>query len=322
MREILTPDEIAALTAAFAADPPPAPRAPAGVRPLDLANQERPLEGRVPGLDVVLERFRGGLRGVLAACFGDVPTVMTATVGLVRFSRLAARLAEPAGLVRFRLAPLRGQGLLALPSSLVAALLQVSCGGAARQVPAAPSRELSAVELRLIEPLATRVLAELASAWEPITRLDCTLAGVETTALFAAVAAPDDLVVHADFTVVVAGLTPSTLTLVVPNGSLDPIRPNLQRGHAAGDATGTAHDARWGTRLRERLLDVPIEVAVDLGVTELPLSRLLELAVGDLLPLDVGRDGPVTVRVAGERRLAGSPGVQGGNNAVRITDWR
>src|SRR5262245_61540708 len=133
MREILTPDEIAALTAAFATDAPPR-RAPAGtVRPLELASQERPLEGRAPGLELVLGRVARGIRGVLSASFGDVPGVTTGTVGLVRFERLAPRLAETAGIVRFRIAPLRGQGVLTIPSSLVAALLQVACGGTARQ---------------------------------------------------------------------------------------------------------------------------------------------------------------------------------------------
>src|SRR5262245_58464704 len=134
MREILTPEEIAALTAAFAADAPSTPRAPSGpVRTVDLANQERSLEGRLPGLEVVLGRFARGLRSVLSTCFGDVPSVRTASLGLVRFARLAPKLAEPAGLLRFRMAPLRGQGLLTVPSPLVAALLQVSCGGTPRE---------------------------------------------------------------------------------------------------------------------------------------------------------------------------------------------
>ena len=160
MREILTPDEIAALTAAFATDVAP-PTVPAGtVRPFELASPERPLEGRAPGLELVLGRFARGVRGVLAASFGDTPGVTAATVGLVRFARLAPSLAETAGLVRFRMPPLRGQGVLTIPPSLVAALLQVSCGGTVREVAALPPREPSAVELRLIERLAVRVLAE------------------------------------------------------------------------------------------------------------------------------------------------------------------
>src|SRR5262245_56626829 len=148
MREVLTREEIAALTAAFDADPPPEKPPPAGVRPVDLASQERSLEGRLPGLELVAGRFARAPPGAPGACFGDVPSIVVATLGLVRFARLAPRLAEPAGLVSFRLSPLRGQGLLTLPASLVAASLQVSCGGEARRVSAAPAREFSAVELR------------------------------------------------------------------------------------------------------------------------------------------------------------------------------
>jgi len=61
MRDVLTPEEIAALTTAFAGDAPaPTPEPAAGVRPLDLTNQERPLEGRLPGLELVLGRFARG----------------------------------------------------------------------------------------------------------------------------------------------------------------------------------------------------------------------------------------------------------------------
>jgi flagellar motor switch protein FliM len=318
MREILTPDEIAALTAAFATDAPPASFPAGTVRPLELASQERPLEGRAPGLELVLGRFARGIRSVLAASFGDTPGVTTATIGLVRFARLAPRLADTAGLVRFRMPPLRGQGVLTIPSSLVAALLQVSCGGTAREVAALPPREPSAVELRLIERLAVRVLAELVAAWEPIARLDCSLVRVETTPLFAAIAASDELVVHADLAIVIPGLAPSTVTLVVPNASLDPIRGQLERVQPA-DA-GAALDGEWASRLRERLLDVPVDVTVELGSARLALRRVLDLAVGDLVSLEVGRDGPAVVRVAGGARFHGAPGIQGGNNAVRITE--
>jgi flagellar motor switch protein FliM len=174
MSEILTPEEIAALTAAFAADAPLAEPPPSGaVRTIDLANQERSLEGRLPGLDLVLARFGRGVRDVLAGCFGDVPNVRTASVGLVRFARLAPLLVEPAALVRFRLLPLRGQGILTIPPPLLAAMLQAACGGPVGSAPALPLREFSPVELALIERFASRVLGELHAAWQPIAALDC-----------------------------------------------------------------------------------------------------------------------------------------------------
>jgi flagellar motor switch protein FliM len=196
----------------------------------------------------------------------------------------------------------------------------VSCGGAPREVAAIPAREFSPVEIRLIERLAARILAELQAAWAPVASLECGLVQVETTPLFAAIATPEEIVVHVELAIVAAGLEPSTLTLVVPDASLDPIRPRLQSLPAVADERAVSADTDWAAALRARLLDVSLEVAVDLGTADLTLARLLELAVGDLVPLDVGRDGPVVVRVAGEPRFHGAPGVQGGNNAVRITE--
>jgi flagellar motor switch protein FliM len=320
MREVLTPDEVAALSAAFAADAPSAARAAPSVRAIDLVNQERTLEGRLPALELVLGRFARGLRGVLASALGDAPTVATSSIGLVRFARLVPRMSEPAGLVRFRMPPLRGQGMLAIPSSLVAALLQVSCGGQARQVTALPAREFSPIELRLVERVAARILAALQTAWEPLGSIECSLIRVETTPLFANVAAPDELVVHVELTVVVEGLEPCPITLVVPRASLDVIRARLQTVRAIDEAGTPSADAGWTGALRERALDVPLELTVELGTTELAVSRLLELAVGDLIELAVGRDGPVVVRVEGQPYVLGTPGVQGGHNAVRITE--
>jgi flagellar motor switch protein FliM len=319
MAELLTPDEIAALADAFAAVPPPGRGGAAGVvRPIDLANHERALEGRLPGLQLVLERFARGLRPALAAFLGDMPGVVLSTATLARFERLAPRLASPVGLVRFRLTPLRGHGLLVVPPALVASLLQVACGGASGATAAVPAREFSPVEIRLIERLAARVLAELRLAWQPVVSLACTEARVETSPLFARIAAPDELVVHADLAVMIEGQAPIPLALVLPNASLDAVRAELHAARA-GDPDAAASDAEWSARLRERLDEVPVEVRVELGRMRLTVARLVALTAGELLSLDSGREGPALVRVAGQPHFEGAPGVSNGFNAVRIT---
>lgn len=319
MPDVLTPDEIAALTEAYAQEPPAPGRLEAGaVRAVDLANQERSLEGRLPGLDLVLGRFARGVRNALAGCFGDVPSVRTASVGLVRFARLAPVLTDPAVLVRFRLTPLRGQALLAIPRSLVAAMLQVACGGASGQTAAVPAREPSPVELRLIERLAGQLLAELRDAWRPVAALECGLVQVDATPLVAAVAAPDELVVHAELAVVAAGVAPSAIALVVPNGALDAVRSRLDDVRRLDDG-GPAPDASWVEALGAGLLDVPVELAAEMGTARLTLGRVMALAVGDVVTFDVGPDGPAVVRVAGTPRFLGTPQVQHGTHAVRIT---
>jgi flagellar motor switch protein FliM len=108
--------------------------------------------------------------------------------------------------------------------------------------------------------------------------------------------------------------------LVVTNAALDPIRGRLQNSRTIDDARTPSSDAAWTTALETRLAEVPADVTVELGSARMPVSRLLELAVGDLVTLDAGREGPVIVRVAGKPRFYGAPGIRNGNNAVRVDD--
>jgi len=320
MSDVLTPAEIDALLGAFAADGPRERREPVGsVRTLDLVSPEHSLAGRLPGLELVLGRFARGLRSALATFFGDVPGVTVTATDLVRFERVLATLERPVGLVRFRLTPLRGHGLLVVPASLIGALLQIACGGAAGRTVAVPVREFSAIELRLIERLAQRVLAELRAAFVPVAAIACSDVRIETSPLFATIAAADELVVRAELAVSVGGLPPTTLVVALPNASLEAIHAGLHRVRPGDEGASGTPDGAWTARLRERLAEVPVDVTVELGRLRIALSRLLSLAVGDLLPLDTGREEPVVMRVAGAAHFVGAPGVANGNNAVRVT---
>jgi flagellar motor switch protein FliM len=248
--------------------------------------------------------------------------VTPAAASLVRFERLAPALAEPIVLVRFRMAPLRGCGLLAIPTSLLGVLVQTACGGASSPATPLAARELSPIEVRLIQRFAAGMLAELEVAWAPVAAVECAVVRVEANPLFARIAAPEELVVQADLAIAGAGLPPATVSLVVPNGSLDPVRGRLQATGALDDDDAPALDAAWAASLRERLLEVPVDVVVDLGAAALPMSRLLGLAVGDVIPLDTGREDPVPVRAGGATRFLAAPGIQNGSNAVRITERR
>jgi flagellar motor switch protein FliM len=323
MSEILSQDEVDALLKAVSDGSVSAPAAHAGegggIRSLDLTNRERTLKGRLPGLEAVLERLGRDLRSSLAPLLGQVPVISLEAVELVKFETARERCPQPVALALFRLAPLRGHGLLALKPETIAALLHTVCGGAAGRPTAPPTREYTPIELRLIERLATRVLADLREAWRVLAHVDFGLTRIETNPLFATIAEPQDLVLHVELRMTVEGFGDGGLSIYVPNASLDPVRAALAAARSGDDAATGGPDVAWLERLRARLADVPVQVAVELGTQRVALSRVLALKVGDLVTLDTGREGPVVVRVAGRPHFVGAPGVSSGNNAVRVT---
>jgi len=322
MSRILSEDEIRALLrgvadgALGAGGDTSAGGAARAVRSLDLTGGERSLRGRMPGLERVVERFARGLRPALGAFCGRLPRIAPGGLELRRFERVAARLAQPAGVQLFRMPPLAGHGLLVVTPELVSMLVQVCCGGRPGRQAAIAGRELSAIEQRVLERIGGRVLQELRDAWRPLEKVEFAGLGSETSPLLAAIAAPQDLVVLIDLRVEVDGSEAAELSICIPDASLDPLRARLQGElpREGGPAAGG-----WVDRWRAALGEAELELAAELGTHRMRLDEVLGLRVGDVITLGTGRDGPVVVRVEGRSRFLAAPGVSGGSNAVRVT---
>jgi flagellar motor switch protein FliM len=318
--KILSQDEVNALLKGVADGDIAAGDEPRGgpgtVQPLDLTSQERNLRGRLPGLELVGDRFVRSLRASLATFLGQLPEVRLTAVELVKFGSLTHRLPRPVSLQLFRMAPLRGQGMLIVNPPLIAALLQVFFGGSPERTAAISGRDLSAIEQRVLERMGARVLQDLQEAWRPVVPMQCTFVRSETNPLFVAIALAQELVLRLELEVAVPGAEDARLAVVIPNGALDPVRENLQ---ATSREEREAPEATWGDRLRTILAEAELEVSAELGKRAMRLAEVLRLKTGDVIPLGTGREGPVVVRVEGRPRFLGAPGVAGSFNAVRVT---
>ncbi len=323
MSEILSQDEVNALLQGVSEGRiPVGADAPAGAEPgvqrIDLTSQERSVRGRLPGLEMVIDRFARASRHSLGSFFGQMPIVTVQGADLVRFGAFLARLPRPVYLHLFKLAPLRGQGILTVTPTVVAALLQVFFGGSPGRRTALPAREYSPIEQRILDRVGARLLADLRDAWRPLEALECTLVRAEANPFFATICAMDDLVLDVDLRVEVEGCDDGVLSLCMPNASLDPLRPRLQTlGRIDDDAD--AATAAWRERLRATLAGAEVEVSAELGTRTLRLREVLGLKVGDVIALGTGREGPVVLKVEGRPRFLGAPGAIGGHNAVQVT---
>ena len=322
MSDILSQDEVNALLKGVADGAIPAGSdaggVRGGVRTLDLTNQEVTLRGRLPGLERVGDRLARNLRRALATLFSQMPEVRVSALELERLPTFMSRLPQPMSLQLFRMAPLRGQGMLVVHPGLAAGLLETLFGGNRTRSTPLGARDFSAIEQRVLERLGAQVLRAFAEAWRPVEPVECTFVRSETNPQYAAIVGAQDLVVRIDVDVVLDGREDGRLSLCFANAALDPLRARLRRAQAGEEASGTA-EATWGERLRAALADAECEVSAELGSHLMSLRDVLELRTGDLIPLRTGREGPVVVRVAGRARFLGAPGVASGSNAVRVT---
>jgi flagellar motor switch protein FliM len=322
MGEILSQDEVNALLQAVDDGGIPAGDTAAdggrgGVRTVNLTRLQWSVEGRLPGLKPIVDRLMRGLRTSLATFFGQIPTITPRGAQMLRYESVLARLEPPFSLQLFRMAPLRGQGMLLMTPPLVGAFLQVVFGGDPNRRTPIPAREFSAIELRALERMAIRVLQDLREAWAPVEPIEFAFVRSESDPQFLGVAGPQDLMLVIEFGVAVDGCEDGSIHIHVPQASLEPIRSRLQ---ATAEDTTQTRDASWDARLRANVAEAEVELSAELGRHCMTMREVLALAVGDVVTLGTGREGPVLVRVEGQPHFLGAPGVAGGRNAVRITE--
>lgn len=98
---------------------------------------------------------------------------------------------------------------------------------------------------------------------------------------------------------------PSTLHLYLPTNG-------LRAGEEVEDHAPIPAD------LPDHLRPVEVELGAWLGASDVPLAQLLELEVGDVIPLETPVGSPVQLEVEGEICARATVGVAGGRLAVRV----
>jgi flagellar motor switch protein FliM len=207
---------------------------------------------------------------------------------------------------------LRGSQLLVLPPSFVSLLTNAYYGGGVTG-PAQNRTEFTATEHRVIELISDRLNAALQLAWRDLAQVSFTVASREENMQFVAFADSDEMIVNCSFMVQIPGQEPASFDILYPLQMLKPIA-SLLRSRMQSDQL--SEDRSWREKLEQAVMRVPLGVSVRLCQPELPLTRLMSLADGEVLPVTLG--GAVDVLVEGVPMFEAQPGARSGQAAVSV----
>ncbi|HMO74708.1 MAG TPA: FliM/FliN family flagellar motor switch protein [Sphingopyxis sp.] len=263
-----------------------------------------------PLLETVANQFARSLRDLVRALGAPTVQVERADAEPMRFADWCAASA-PAIFWRYHAPPLKGPVLVAGARPLLLQLVDIFYGGKGQL--ASEREELTDAEDRFAARLGRDLGIQLAAAWGDkiglAPELDCVTAD---PAKLAAVRADDELLVQR-FTLRGGVLDGRIIACTYPVAALRGIAgaepaPDLRDASPA--------DAAWTGALNDTLKTVRLPVRSVLARPEISLVKLLALEVGDIIPLTIPRNVPITV--AGRRFAAGSIGEANGNAAIMI----
>ena len=284
------------------------------VVPYDFRRPSKLSRENVRLLQATVETFARRLTTLLTSGLRHVCHVTPTDISQQSYEEYVTSRAPATLMVPVTLPQLPGTGVLefSLPAAL-AAIDHMLGGPGGTQ----PTRQLTDIETTLVTGLLEQMVGVLRYALEPIVAVQPALGPIEYNSQFVQAAGATDAVLVCLFAMSI-GSEQCELSLCLP---LAPLLPKLMAQRAREDRAGNeAVDAAGTGLLRDRLGDLPIELAVQFPPVRLSPDRILSLAVGDVLTLDHRVGLPLAVRVGGVTFAGAIAGRAGTRLAALVTE--
>ncbi|WP_334107098.1 flagellar motor switch protein FliM [Methylobacillus sp.] len=256
---------------------------PAGVRNYNLATQERIVRGRMPTLEIINERFARLLRIGLFNFLRRTTEVSVGPVKVSKYSEFIRNLVVPTNLNLVQVKPLRGTALMVFDPTLVFLIVDNLFGGDGRFHTRVEGRDFTQTEQRIIQRVLSIVFETYAKSWEPVHKLEFEYLRSEMNTQFANIATPNEVVVSTTFTIEL-GSSSGEMHFCFPYAMIEPIR-DILTSPLQGEALGV--DKRWVRLMTQQIQGAEVEVVADLAKTQMSLGNILNMKVGDVIPLAI-----------------------------------
>ena len=231
----------------------------------------------------------------------------------ITYQRFTEALPNPSHLSLFKVEPLRGVGILDIHPRLGLTIVDRLLGGPAHSISA--DHDFSEIEMALLDQAVQLILAEWCHHWAGVQELRPVTLGHENNGQFLQTAPRDTIMLVLAMEAKVGDCL-EQMQIALPCFTLEPLIRAL--GHVNGDSPelpALVPAVRWNRNFDE----VPVPITAMLDDLELTARDIVNLKVGDILPLNPKSTRQVKLRLADLPKFEGQLGTADGKWAVAVT---
>jgi flagellar motor switch protein FliM len=194
------------------------------VKLYDFRRPDKFSRDQIRTLQMMHETFSRLVSTSLSAMLRSLVSVKVASVDQLTFEEFVQAIPNPTNISVINMDPLRGSAILEIDPELNFAAIDRLFGG--RGASFGTNRELTDIELSILEGLITRMLPSLGEAWSNVIGLKPRLATIETNPQFAQIVPPNNMVVLISFETVI-GEAKGFINLCIPYITIEPVMDRL-----------------------------------------------------------------------------------------------
>ena len=320
MTEILSQDEIDALLTAIStgeADTTDytAVKEQRKVKIYDFRRPDKFSKDQIRTLQMMHETFARLTTTALSAQLRALVSVHVASVDQLTYEEFIRSIPNPTTLAVINMDPLNGSAVLEFDPSITFTIIDKLFGGTGESTKI--SRELTDIELSVMEGIIVRILGNLREAWSNVIDLRPRLGNIETNPQFAQIVPPNDMVVLVTLETKV-GEVEGMMNLCIPYITIEPVISKLSAQYWYSSIRKGATDENAAI-IQSRLEAVELPIVVEVGEVEITMEELLAIQVGDVIKLPNTKiNSDMIVKIGGRKKYKCRPGVIGNRVAVQI----
>ncbi len=282
-----------------------------------LINADEVTYERLPMLEIVFDRLERILTTSMRNFTAENVDINIENIYARRFGDYLESVPLPAMLGVFRAVEWDNYGLVMVDSPMIYSIVDVLLGG--RRGSSAlriEGRPYTTIEATLVERLIRLVLADLATAFAPVAKIEMRFDRIETNPRFSAIARPGNacVVVRMRIDMETRG---GLVEFLLPYATLEPVRDALLQMFM-GEKFG--RDSIWENHLVREMRQTTVQLDAVLDEQVVTLQDVMRLQVGSLLLLGARPDSEVVLRCGQVPMLSGRMGRQGERLAVRVEE--
>jgi len=273
---------------------------------------------KLPMLEVVFDRMVRQLSTSLRNFTSENVDVSLDSMVSIRFEDYLNSIPLPALLVVFRAVEWENFGLVTVDSSQIYSMVDILLGGRKTSKPLRiEGRPYTTIEQDIVKRMVDIVLAEMSSAFEPLSPATFHFDRLESNPRFATITRPGNPALLVRFRIDMVEDRGGMLEVLLPHTTLEPIRDLLLQMFM-GENFG--QDTVWEKHLGKELRSTNVEIEAVLNEKTVTLKDVMALKVGTTLLMDCTANDPVTLRCGGIPVTSGMMGRVGDNIAISIRE--
>jgi len=285
-----------------------------GVRPYNLATQERIVRGRMPTYEIINERFARFFRIGLFNFMRRTVDIAVGPVKVIKFSEFVRNLVVPTNLNMVHMKPLRGTALMVFDPNLIFLIVDNLFGGDGRYHTRVEGRDFTQTEQRIIHRLLEVVFEDYEKSWKSVYPVKFEYIRSEVNPQFATIATPNEVVVTVTFDIDM-GNQGGEFHVCIPYSMIEPIRDTL---YSALQGDHLEDDKRWIKLLSQQVQGAEVELVANLGQTKVTFEQILSMQTGDIIPLEIPKS--ITAHIDGVPVMDCRYGTMNGRYALRVNN--